>query len=425
MVFMKRVLIIAYHYPPRPGVASNRIGGLAKYLPDYGWESIILTTPLNEGKWAPYAKVIETNYISISDKIKNIFGMKPGTGLQHQLGIEQPGRNIYFNWCVAKFKEIIDYPDEFKTWIRTAVKEGKRLIKEEKIDAIISSSPPASTHLIASQLTQEQQIPWIADFRDLWTQNHYYYYSSLRLFIERTLECNTLRKASALVTVSEPLVEKLQKIHNESEVYCITNTFDPEEVRVEDHKPKKFFITYTGQIYIKKQDPLILLEVVKELLKNGCIDNQKFELRFYGPHNYMLQKQVEGIGLTQNVFQYGIIKREFALEKQRESSVLLLLNWNDNNESGVYTGKIFEYLAARRNILSIGGPGGVVGSLLKITNTGVHINNKIKLREILMKWYLEFEQYGEIQYSPVEKNVMKYTHQNLARQYAKVLNNYY
>lgn len=144
---MKRVLIIAYHYPPRPGVASNRIGGLAKYLPDYGWESIILTTPLNEGKWAPYAKVIETNYISISDKIKNIFGMKPGTGLQHQLGIEQPGRNIYFNWCIAKFKEIIDYPDEFKTWIRTAVKEGKRLIKEEKIDAIISSSQIGRAHV--------------------------------------------------------------------------------------------------------------------------------------------------------------------------------------------------------------------------------------------------------------------------------------
>jgi glycosyltransferase involved in cell wall biosynthesis len=421
---MKRVLIIAYHYPPRPGVASNRIGGLAKHLPDYGWESIILTTPLHEGKWAPYAKVIETNYISISDKIKNIFGLKSGIGLQHQLGIEQPERNKFFKWCIEKFKEIIDYPDEFRTWTKTAVKEGKKLIKEEKIDAIVSSSSPASTHLIASQLSQKQQIPWIADLRDLWTQNHCYKYSSLRLFFERALECNTLKKASALVTVSEPLVEKLLKMHNKSEVYCITNTFDPEEFRVEDHKPKKFYITYTGQIYNKKQDPRILLEVIKELLENGCIDNQKVELRFYGPHNYMLQKQIVGIGLTQNVFQYGIIKRELALEKQRESSVLLLLNWNDPNESGVYTGKVFEYLAARRNILSIGGPGGVVGSLLKITNTGVHINNKIKLREILMKWYLEFEKYGEIQYSPVEKNVMKYTHQNLARQYAKVLDNY-
>jgi len=419
---MKRVLIIAYHYPPRPGVASNRIGGLAKYLPAYGWESVILTTPLNEGNWAPYAKVVETSYTSVSDKIKNIFGMKTEVGLQQQLGIKQPGRNIFFNWCIAKFKEIVDYPDEFRTWISIAVQEGKKLIKEEKIDAIISSSPPVSTHLIASQLSQEQQIPWIADLRDLWTQNHYYNYSYLRLLFERALEYNTFRQASALVTVSEPLVENLKKIHQGKKVYCITNAFDTDEMRVEDYKTEKFLITHTGQIYHNKRNPLMLLEVIKELLKDGCIDKQKIELRFYGPYNYLLQKQIEEIGLTQQVFQHGIIKRELVLEKQRESSVLLLLRWDDPNELGVYTGKLFEYLAARRNILSIGGPGGVVDSLLQSTNAGVHVKNKRELKEILLRWYREFKQYGEPIYTPVQKNVMEYTQVNMAKKFAEVLN---
>lgn len=418
---MKKVLIVSYYYPPRPSIASNRIGGLTKYLPQFGWESVVLTPHVENLNWAPYAKVIETEYVSSIDKVKNIFGLKSGTGFQQQIGISKPGNKKGINSLVNIAREIIAYPDEVRTWVPTAIEEGIRIIKSENIEAIISSSPPVTVNLIASELSKLTNIPWIGDFRDLWTQNPYYPYSNTRKIIEKGLEVKTLKNAAALVTVSEPGVKEFKKLHQNKDIYCITNGFDPEEINVSNKLTKKFTITHTGQLYDEKRDPSILLEVISELINNGEIDSNNIQLRFYGPVSDKLKENIDRLNLSKVAIQFGVVNRKESIENQRESTVLLLLTWDDPRDEGTYTGKVFEYLSAKRPILAIGGTGGVVKDLLDTTQTGIQCSNKEVLMKLLVEWYQEYKEKGQVTYSGIWNEVEKYSHVHMAKKFAEVM----
>lgn len=117
-----------------------------------------------------------------------------------------------------------------------------------------------------------------------------------------------------------------------------------------------------------------------------------------------------------------MVTRERAITEQRKAQILLLLTWNHPAEKGVYTGKLFDYLAARRPILSIGyTDGGVVKELLDKTQAGVHCSNETELREYLLKAYREYKELGAVQYHGIEAEIMKYSHREMARKFAKVL----
>ena len=115
------------------------------------------------------------------------------------------------------------------------------------------------------------------------------------------------------------------------------------------------------------------------------------------------------------------VPRNIALDKQRESQILLLLNWDDPREIGVYTGKVFEYLAARRPILAVGGPRGVVTELLEDTGAGVHALGYDQLKYILLELYEQYRIYGYVLYRGCEEQIAKYSHREMARRFAYIL----
>jgi len=317
-------------------------------------------------------------------------------------------------------KGFIVYPDEQKHWQPFGVETGYKLLQKEKFDALISSAGPVTAHLIAKELKERSGIPWIADFRDLWTQNHYYQYGMFRRRIERRLELKTLAKADALVTVSEPLAKKLGSLHYGKRVFVIPNGFDPDDVKSAP-LTKKFTITYTGQLYQGKRDPESLLRALYEMIGEGEIEKDTIEVRFFGPLQYWLDQEIKSYRLEEVVRQQGVVPREVALEKQRESQILLLLNWDDPDECGVYTGKIFEYLAAKRPILALGGPDGVVSQLLQETGAGVHIKNVDALKQFLRNCYEEYQATGQVRYYGKEEQIEKYSHREMSRKFAEVL----
>ncbi|MEJ5376110.1 MAG: glycosyltransferase [bacterium] len=419
----KRVLIITYYFPPRPGVASIRLRGLAKYLPQYGWEPVVLTAAL-PGEPEPRFNVVQTLYPGdASARWKRKLGLAPGKGFQQQIGIPRAlreGRASFTSRVVSLAKAIIAYPDEQKGWCPFAVSAGHDLLKRERFDALLSSSGPATCHLIARELKRRHGIPWVADLRDLWTQNHYYPHGLVRRLFERRLELKTLELADALVTVSEPLAEELKSLHRNKQVLAITNGFDPDEV-ASVPLTKEFTITYTGALYEGKRDPALLFQAVHELIADGTIDPLNIRIRFCGETPYWLERQVRHYQLGEIVSLHYKVPRDVALSKQRESQVLLLLNWDDSREKGVYTGKIFEYLAAKRPILALGGPGGVVAQLLKETGTGVHVESLDYLKALLRSWYQEYKLEGEVRYKGQWEAVQKYSHREMARKFAHLL----
>lgn len=422
----KRVLIITYYFPPRPGVASLRLRGLAKYLPEFDWEPVILTASL-PGQPDPMYRVIQTPYPGdVLYRIKRKLHLQGNKGFMEQIGIPlqiREGRKSVTSSMIRLTKGIVAYPDDQKDWLPFAVKTANELLKKEKYDALLSSSCPVTAHLIAKELKVRHHIPWIADLRDLWTQNYYYEYGVLRKCIERRLEVKTLALADALVTVSEPLRDKLRALHRRKpvSVSAILNGFDPDDVGCAP-LTKEFTITYTGHIYAKKRNPEILLEALNQLILEGVIDQRKVKLRFFGPTQYWFEREIKRHHLEGVAKQYGIVPRDVALTKQRESQVLLQLTWNDPREQGVYTGKIFEYLASGRPILSIGWQKGVVSELLQETGTGIHVSNLTTLKKVVSSWYDEYNKTGSVSYHGKADEVGKYSHREMARKFSKLLN---
>jgi len=370
-------------------------------------------------------RVIQTPYPGdVSYRFKRKLHLQPEKGFQEQVGVPlaiRGGKKSLTSKAMSFAKGIIAYPDEQKAWLPLAVDVGHELLRKERFDAMLSSSGPVTAHLIAKELKSRTGIPWIADLRDLWTQNHCYPYRLLRKWFERRLELKTLMWADALVTVSEPCSKKLKLLHRGKPVFAIPNGFDPDEVSSKT-LTRDFTLTYTGQLYQGKQDPEPLLQAIRELIAEGVIDPTAIKVRFFGPTQYWLDQAVKKHGLEGIATQYGMVPRETALTKQRESQILLLFNWDDPRERGVYTGKVFEYLAAQRPILAIGGQRGVGTELLEETGAGVYASNLVTLKEVLRLWYRECKLTGYVPYGGRDDQIAKYSHREMARKFAGVLN---
>lgn len=417
---MTNVLIIGYFWPYHYG--SKRIIGLASYLSEFGWQPIILTAPLH-GKPAPRFRVIETPCRDALRFWKTVFGFNSdeniGKQVKRRLGITRQKSLIDF--FLTRLGEVINYPDSERGWIPFALKAAHQLLQEQNIGAVVSVWPITS-HLIAKELRIKHKIPWLADFPDLWSQNHNYGYSPLRKLLDRRLEVKTLSRADALVTVSEPWAEKLRVLHKGKLVYSITHGFDPAEVNMPPAElTGKFTITYTGTIYTGKEDPAKLFAALKDLIAESAINPDDIEVRFYGTGVGWLDEEIEQYGLSNIVKHYGRVPKEKSLEKQRESQLLLLLRWEDSQERGWYSGKLLEYLGARRPILATGGSDDVISELLDETEAGICAPTAEDVKNALKEFYREYKLKGGIAFKGNISKLNKYSHREMARKFADIL----
>jgi len=412
---MKKVLIISYYYYPIVG--GIRIRGLLKYLKLHGYEPYLLTS----------------NYTDIesTDEIPHIYVVpdkKIETGknaLQNK--VQTVDRNSILYAVVKKsynfIYSLLVYPDAQTEWSRDAYSKAAEIINNEKIDIILSSSKPDSSHLLAKNLKESYNLPWIADFRDLWTQNHYNNHPKIRSFFEKKLEVSTISKADVIVTVSDYLAEKMGELHRDIPIHAIVNGFDPDEInpRQVAGRNEKMTMTYTGHLYKGKRDPTILFQAIKELVDEKEIDRTKVCVKLYGPDENFVREEVQNANLSDIVTYCGNIPREEALVKQRESDVLLLILWDHPDEVGVYTSKIFEYLASQRFILCTGMTEGAVPALLKDTNAGVTCSTVSDVKCIIACLYQEYLSQGCVQFKGDPSEISKYSHTGMVSKFADLM----
>ncbi len=416
---MKKVLIVI-HLPR----ASPRVFGLMKYLPDFGWQPIVLTGVTGKRPDLP-VRIIETPYRNALGFAGRILGVSPESDARQQvrerLGVTSSKSPLDFLFSLAG--EIINYPCPDKNWRPFAMKAAEEFLEKEKVDAIVSSSPPVIAHIIGRELKKRYGTPWMADLRDLWSFNHNYGYSRARRMLDSRLEVRTLGGADVLLTTSEPWAARLRTIHAGKPVYSVTHGFDPAELSSPPTKlSSKFTITYTGTIYPGKQNPVTLFTALRDLISEGTMKPEDVEVRFYGPVLPWLTREIERHGLSKVVLQYGTVPITAALEKQRESHLLLLLDWNDPREKGLYTGKVFEYLGSMRPILAIGGVAdNVVDLLLAETRTGVHAPTIDSITEALKVYYQEYLSTGRVAYHGIGPELNKYSQREMTKRFANVL----
>jgi glycosyltransferase involved in cell wall biosynthesis len=416
---LQKVLIIAHYY-------GTRVPGLVKYLPEFGFQPVLLTTvtPLDE-PFPADADIVKTENRETMRFWKKLLGMKPGTDFRDQVKskIGVTSRKSFIDRMLTLGGEITNYPGPYKGWQPFAVKAGDELLQSEEIAAMISSSHPVDSHIIARELKSRHGIPWVADLRDLWSQNHNYSYSRIRKMFDRRLEKKTLAGADSLVTVSPPWAEKLGILHKGKLIYTITNGFDPEkQADSQVEITSKFSITHTGNIYGGKQDPGKILQAVSGLIDEGTINPDDVEIRFYGPVLEWLDREIDESGLAAATRQYGVVAHDEAIRKQKESQLLLLLDWDSPGEKGVYPLKALEYLGAGRPILATGGEtGNVVDDLLNKTGAGVHAITVEDVKSTLAEMYREYKHNGKITYHGLDNEINEYSQRKMAGKFADIL----
>jgi len=429
----KRLLIIANLYH-----ASPRIPRLAKHISSLGWKITIITPRIIAGSNTIFnappedlekagIRIIEAGddarHEVQSDARKGSIVKRSAKKFAARIDSGSNGRMMNlmkrYYW---RFYLTINFPDIERKWKEPALKAAKNLLEKEKYDLILSSSSPITTHVIASELKKTYNIPWIGEYRDLWTLNFNYQLGSIMRRFDRRLESKTMRNADALVTVSDAWVASLREMFPLKPAYNVPNGYDLEESPQNVPVTQTFTITYTGQYYLEKQNPQILFDSLNELINEEKINRSRLEVRFFGPRDDDFQRYIERLGLADVIKQFGVVSRNESLMRQRESQILWFMNWEDPKQTWASSLKLVEYLSAGRPILLTGGAGdNVIATMIRQTNTGDYAPSKSEIKSKLREHYEAYLKNGRVPFAGLRDEIEKYDVKNIAKNYAHIM----
>ncbi len=428
---MPRVLIITYYWPPSGGSGVQRWLKMSKYLPENGWQPVIYTAddaeyPVEDASLekdvTPEAEVIRRPIAEPYTFYKKFLGMKKGekvkAGFINEGATKSGWKENLSVWLRGNFF----IPDARCWWVKPSVRYLSKYLKEHPVDAMISTGPPHSMHLIAKALHKKFNIPWVADFRDPWTDIDFYKDLKLTRCADRKhhrLEQQVLTEATKVVTVGWDCAKGLES-HGAKDVVVITNGYDETFVethgRASLHKSTMFTMSHIGIIGANR-NPETFWQVIGELTQS--ID---LKIKLIGQVDNAVIESIKRNNIEKFVEIIPYIPHNQVIEEQAKSDVLLLFVNNTPNAKGILTGKIFEYMASGRPVLCIGPEDGDSARVLNETNTGITIdfNNKEKMKSVILDMMAKHQENQLITNNI--KAVEKYSRRNLTKEFVKILN---
>lgn len=326
------------------------------------------------------------------------------------------------NILMRLYLSMFGVPDSNIPCLSSLKNKATELAALNNYDLVYSSSPYPIVHFVAAHLKKSYpNMKWIAEFRDLWTLNHNYPFGLIRKTLDAFLEKRVLKRANSLVTISAPLADLLGDFHNKS-VEVIPNGFSPSDLQPIFQQKNRMVISYTGVIYEGKQDPEKILLAISQLIDEGVIEKSKIVLNFYGRYNEQLETLIEQYSIKEVVFQCGYKSWSQIRNVQHNSDLLLLLQWEDAQEIGIFPLKMFEYLDAGKTILATGGGehNYEINEILTRTNAGIFAFDIESIKKNLRIYYQEFVDDGFCSYSGNRKEIMKHSYLAVA----KTMSNY-
>ena len=351
----RKVLVITYYWPPAGGPGVQRVLKFVKYLPEFGWRPIVLT--VKKGEFPALDETLlqdipvdclvhKTNSFEPNLLYKKFIGLNDGESIPVAvLAEKKPGwKKRLSNWLRLTFF----VPDAKIGWMPYAVKAGTDIIKKEKPDLILSSSPPPTVHLIARGLAKRHKLKWVADFRDPWTGIHYYQRQSRFVLSERfdhDLEQQVLQDADQIITVSKSVERELQRKMAPRRCTVIYNGFDADDFKnlVAPRQSDKFTLAYTGS-FKANQNPDDLWAALQDLARNDDFKTH-FKLHLTGNVHEAIKDSLERYQLSQYVMLEKYVPHTQAISNMRNSAALLFIIPDAPDNKGILTGKLFEYLA--------------------------------------------------------------------------------
>ena len=360
-----KVLIVSFYFPPAGGVGVQRVLKFAEHLQDLGIETHVLAPDdprwihRDAGRQVPQGvRVHRAPYFGPR-------GRKPAEELREVTGTRRGVR-----WARLLARRLI-LPDENATWGITAIPSAIKIVRQEGIDVILTTSPPNSVHLIGAAVKRVTHVPWVADLRDPLVAHPHRDTDRMVVRIKDRAQGVVAglvsQRADAVVAVSAAIAEEMQSIGPRGRVVPISNGCDFDDFEGLEYARKvPFRITHTGSFF-GKRNPRVFLTALARV--EGMV------ARFVGDFRPEDREWAEAEGLTDRIELISYVSHQRALELQRDSEALLLLVPEAGGRgAGILSGKVFEYIAAERPILALVPRGGAAAGLLTETGTGTVVD---------------------------------------------------
>ncbi len=450
---MKRVLIITYYWPPSGGSGVQRWVKFAKYLPSEGWLPVIYTPENPEltavdktlsAEIPPEAEIIRRPIFEPYGIYRKLMGKGASTDIKTMIegsssgdpasvtaaaagGDVTPIRSGSKTWkqrLSLWIRGNVFVPDPRVGWVRPSVRFLKKYLKEHPVDAIVTTGPPHSMHLIGLRLSRATGLPWISDFRDPWTKMYYLKHLGLSKRTWRRLgkmEQRVLDGSSTVLAVT-PLVQEDFQARTRTPVAMITNGYDREDFSGPEPVPDGFFnIVHTG-LFASDGNPLVFWKVLGSMVSDDPEFADRLRLRLVGKVDREVFDAIAAAGLREHVVSLGYLDHAGAVREQRGATLLILPLRNDPEYRPILPGKLFEYLAARRPILGIGQEDGAMARVLSETGAGITADwqNESAIRATLESAWNAFRQPTGL--PPVTGDISRFERRALTATLAHLLN---
>ncbi len=405
---------------------------LVKYLREFGWEPIVYA-PEN-----PEYPEIDTTFIKdipqglkiIKQPIwepysyyKKLVGLKK----QDKIGagfLSENKKNGFAEKLSVWLRGNFFIPDARKFWIIPSVKYLTEYLIREPVDAIISTGPPHSMHLIALGVKKKTGVPWLADFCDPWTSIDFYNQLRLTKFADNKhhlLEKQVLQYADAVTPVTQTMSEEFGSLFPRK-YEVVTNGFDEADIAplLPEMLDRKFSLAHIGSLNLSR-NPQILWDTLARMVNEDDQFASDLEIKLVGKVDITVLKSISDAGLTKFLRKISYLPHDQAILETQKSQVLLLLINRTPNAKGILTGKLFEYLASQRPILCLGPVDGDASFILEDTQSGkiCDYEDEETLKQYITDYY---DQFLNKQIHNSNKNLYKFSWRILAGEIAQILN---
>lgn len=421
----KRVLIITYYWPPSGGSGVQRWLKFAKFLPEAGWEPVIFT-PENpdfdlkdESLLREIPKQLEVLKFPIWEPYQLFSRLKRKNKIHPGRLMEQKEKGVLEKTAIWMRANLL-VPDPRIFWVKPAVKFLEELVKNGQFQAVITTGPPHSMHLIGRELKRKTGVTWIADFRDPWSQWEFLDTLPMTSLIRKKhekMEQSVLKESNAVLTISPTFQHDLEKLAHRR-IHLLTNGFDPADIPYGfspmKKTPKNLHLVYSG-IIDAIRNPIPLLEAMKAEFAER---NEKVEMTFVGKVSEAVKEFIAADPWLQaRISLPGYVSHGEVFGFYAKADALVLILTDTKNAQGNIPGKLFEYLATGVPVLALGDPNGDSAKILKDSGAGeviAHADSdgiRIKLRSLMETDSTESN-------SP---DLDKYSRRSLSFQLAKIL----
>ncbi|HVK37018.1 MAG TPA: glycosyltransferase [Candidatus Kapabacteria bacterium] len=401
---MRKVLIVAYYFPPSGGPGVQRVLKYVQYLRDFGWEPVVLTVAngnfpaRDESLLAEIpegVEVIRTEIFEPYDLYRKLTGKARGVAIDVNT-MHKEGAKLPLKERIAELiRATIFIPDARIGWYSTAVKAGLDAIEREGIEAIYSSSPPYTCALIARGIKRRSGLPWIAGFRDPWTN----FITTPKRWalpakIDRMLEHAVFREADevevAWVGITRDARSKYPDLP-EAKFHHLPNGFDSRDIPTVDRSERsddRFTVTYTGSMY-GRRNPDAFLRAVESLVRRGEVERSRIRLRFIGRFGEEVMEMFRTSDLGDAIEVVGYMAHTESIRQLLLADALLLVVDECDESSEVVPGKVYEYVGSGRPVIAVAPERSAIADLIAETRGGfvAHQSNVAGIADAFLRLY--------------------------------------